>query len=310
MPDPGGASPVDLSKRWTQHLREHANTTVSYACPNCADRKIQQSEDELWKHTISNHGALLPASTDRAAIQEFRRNLRIRASEKGCALISRLPKSSRNAFTPTDHLSRPVKLPLSAAAKTPHGTTKSFTPGPEDGMIRLNTYGNQSKRPFSPTQTMQGSEISGLKDLNIATDHDSLMEDPAEANELEPQPKRPAIGEGESPSTSSRARDSQSPPKRSKAPRPNSAPYNKKVDSFDYKRDSKAMAGPAHHQSTRPAPAGRRIWNPETDALPKQSVESPANRVPKGNPNNLARRDRRPHQSTGQNLPHCSFVSY
>lgn len=169
-------------------------------------------------------------------------------------------------------------------------------------MIRLNTYGNQSKRPFSPTQTMQGSEISALKDLNIATDHDSLMEDPAEANELEPQPKRPAIGEGESPSTSSRARDSQSPPKRSKAPRPNSAPYNKKVDGFDYKRDSKAMAGPAHLQSTRPAPAGRRIWNPETDALPKQSVESPANRVPKGNPNILARRDRRQHQSTEHSM--------
>lgn len=119
------------------------------------------------------------------------------------------------------------------------------------------------------------------------------MEDAPEDSEIEPQPKRPAIGEGESPSSSLRARDSQSPPRRSNARR-SSAPYNKKFDSLEFKRDIKPSP-----QSIRPAPAGRRIWNPETDALPKQSLESPSNRASKGNPKNGPRRDRRPHQSAG-----------
>lgn len=270
MPDPRGANPVDLSERWTKHLREHANTTVSYACPNCADRKIHETEDDLWKHTINNHTTLLPHSTDRSALQEFRRNLKIRAAEKG-----------------------PVK-PVSAPVKTPLENKKSFTLQSRD--VQSRATANQSKRPFSPTQMTQGSEISGLKDLNIEAEKDSQREDVAEDNLLEPQPKRPAIGEGESPSSSSRARGSQSPPKGSNAARPNSSPCSKKTDSFDYNRDSKAMAGVAQQQSIRPAPTGRRIWNPDTDALPKQSVESLSNRNPKANPKNLTRRDRRPHQ--------------
>jgi len=154
--------------------------------------------------------------------------------------------------------------------------------------VQSNTTTNQSKRPFSsPTDMTQGSEISRLRDLNIdQADKDSLMEDAPEDSEppVEPQPKRPAIGEGESPSSSMRARDSQSPPRRSKA-RPMSAQHNKKVESFDYKRDSKAS--PFQQQSVRPALAGRRIWNPETDAVPKQSNDTPNNRGTRTNPKKL-----------------------
>lgn len=187
------------------------------------------------------------------------------------------------------------KQPKLQATRLQTGNPKAFTLQSKDAPSPATT--NQSKRPFSsPTDVTQGSEISRMKDLNIETDQDSIMD---EETEQEPQPKRPAIGEGESPSSSMRARDSQSPPRRSKA-RPTSAGYSKKIDNFDFKRDSKAS--PAQQQSIRPAPAGRRIWNPDTDALPKQNMESPGNRGPKANSKGLARRDRRPHQSAGQNL--------
>jgi len=97
MPDSSASPTVDLSKRWTQHLRENANTSVSYTCPNCPDRKFQQTEEDLWKHTISHHANLLPQHTDRAAYQEFRRDLKIRGLEKGYSSL--LKKSQRNGFS-------------------------------------------------------------------------------------------------------------------------------------------------------------------------------------------------------------------
>lgn len=182
----------------------------------------------------------------------------------------------------------------------------------------------QQRLKRQATDVKQGSEVSRLKDLNIETDRDSFtptswsggsrrtwrrrvyresslkegLSNTSEENEVEqePLPQRAAIREGESPSL--RARESQVPPRRFRA-KPNSAPYSEKIAPFDFTRNGNTR--PMRQQPKRPAPAGSRISNTSTYALPTDSVPktSPSSNDPRTKLQRSRHLDSRPHQSAG-----------
>lgn len=61
---------LDLSQKWLRHLREATKTTATLPCRFCRDRKICQSEDQLWAHVLEEHPEKVPK--DKGALEQFR----------------------------------------------------------------------------------------------------------------------------------------------------------------------------------------------------------------------------------------------
>ena len=73
----------DVHELWIQHQRRNNKTTQTWACIYCEDRKIFESEDELWKHFLLKHREQLPAEKDgQDALEFFRRNYAAESAKK------------------------------------------------------------------------------------------------------------------------------------------------------------------------------------------------------------------------------------
>jgi hypothetical protein len=70
----------DVSERWIQHQRQNNKTTLSCARMHCLDRKVFNSEDELWKHAQLAHPKDVPKDAEERLA--FRRKFVTESSQK------------------------------------------------------------------------------------------------------------------------------------------------------------------------------------------------------------------------------------
>jgi hypothetical protein len=107
----------DVSERW---MRRDRKTTPSWICVHCPDRKIFNSEDDLWVHAMVDHSKDIPQ--DHEERLTFRRKL-VAESSQGYGyqshpitshntryfshtILTQDYQNDKRAFSPTTAISR------------------------------------------------------------------------------------------------------------------------------------------------------------------------------------------------------------
>jgi hypothetical protein len=65
----------DVQDKFVGYLRRnHRQTTQSFACIYCVERRIYQTRDELWQHFLASHAEKIPpeAEAGSEALEKFR----------------------------------------------------------------------------------------------------------------------------------------------------------------------------------------------------------------------------------------------
>jgi len=253
MPRNSGSDQVDFSQRWTKHLRENSKSTSVYPCPFCDDKRVHATEEELWNHVTANHGERLPP--DEATAQEFRKGLQQQFTSKPNVRNDQSRRSAENSQS----LGR---------SKRPFSTPSPITPSGEMSKLTLESGLGDSRQETS---------------LGEAINFTPTADQPR---------KRPAFDDNGSPSSSMRARDSESPPPRRSKARPASS--QSQSESFRL-HGSQRLSGQSFAEMpvSRPSTAGKRLWQPETDTPPRNPIKTTPTTPPKQRISTNQQRDRR-----------------